>query len=140
MSITLSNKIHKKKLSGFSLSLSLSLSLNRRQEAEVRGRRGHRGQTKSSSCWCVQGHPSSPGWQRSCSQVELDSILSQPSNHIGYGCRPFHPKKKVNNAHGTDEHSHQSATGDSRFPSVRGTTQGNKPCAGEAGERSVRYE
>ena len=37
-------------------------------------------------------------------------------------------------------HSRPSATGGSQCPWVRGTTQGNKPCAGEAGERSVRYE
>ena len=37
-------------------------------------------------------------------------------------------------------YSHPSATGGSRCPWVRGTIQGNKPCASEADERSVRYE
>ena len=40
----------------------------------------------------------------------------------------------------TKQYSHQSATGGSQCPSVRGTTRGNKPCAGEADEMSVRYE
>jgi hypothetical protein len=40
----------------------------------------------------------------------------------------------------TRQHSHPSATGGSQCPSVRGTTRGSKPCAGEADELSVRYE